>query len=306
MRFPAGRLIPVGAEGPEDVVVDAQGRIYTGLMDGRVVRIEPDSGQVETIAKLEARPLGLELYGEHELVVCASDGGLLMVELATGTVRVLADQAEGVPLSACNNAAVAADGTIYFSDSCTRYLIPQWRKDLIQQTRTGRLLRRDPDGTVTQLLDGLNFANGVALAADESFVTVNETYSYGLRRVWLSGPRSGTDDVFAEDLFGFPDNASTGSDGLIWVAIASPKVAAAGVVQRLPKPVRSVVAALPPALQPKPSRTVGAIAFDASGTVVRDFRGEIDGFHMLTGVRERDGKLYFGSLVETAVWVAKL
>ncbi len=30
--------------------------------------------------------------------------------------------------------------------------------------------RRDPAGTVTVVLDGLAFANGVALAADESYV----------------------------------------------------------------------------------------------------------------------------------------
>jgi len=70
----------------------------------------------------------------------------------------------------CNNAAVAADGTVFFSDSSTQHGIEHWKKDFVEDTRTGRLPRLDPDGTVTVVQDGLAFANGVALAADESFV----------------------------------------------------------------------------------------------------------------------------------------
>ena len=75
----------------------------------------------------------------------------------------------------CNNAAVAATVTIWFSDCSTRYGIEQWKDDMVQDTRTGRLLRRRADGTVARHLDGLAFANGVALAPDESFVAVAES-----------------------------------------------------------------------------------------------------------------------------------
>ena len=76
---------------------------------------------------------------------------------------------------------------MYFSDSSTRFPVPRWRADLIQRTRTGRLLRRAPDGVVTELLGGLEFANGVALAADGSYVAVAETGACRLQRVWLTG-----------------------------------------------------------------------------------------------------------------------
>ena len=65
----------------------------------------------------------------------------------------------------CNNAAIAGDGTIWFSDSSTHYGIDEWKDDFVQHTRTGRLLRRDPDGTVEVVIDGLAFANGVALGS---------------------------------------------------------------------------------------------------------------------------------------------
>ena len=71
-------------------------------------------------------------------------------------------------------------------------------------------------------LEGLAFANGVALAADESFVCVAESGGRRVVRLWLTGERAGTRDLFVEDLPGYPDNISRGSDGLVWVTIASP------------------------------------------------------------------------------------
>ena len=87
---------------------------------------------------------------------------------APATIETLATEADGRPLLVCNNAAVAADGTIYFSDSSAVHPLSRWRADLVEDTRTGRLLRRNPDGSIDTLLEGLAFANGVALSADES------------------------------------------------------------------------------------------------------------------------------------------
>ena len=94
----------------------------------------------------------------------------------------------------CNNAAVAANGDIWFSDSSTVHPIERWKADLVENTETGRLLRRRADGTVEVHVDGLAFANGVALAADESYVCVAETGRRTVVRLWLtgSGPGRGT------------------------------------------------------------------------------------------------------------------
>ena len=124
-----------------------------------------------------------------------------------------------------------------FSDSSTRFPMPQWRADLIQRTRTGRLLRRTPDGVVIELLGGLEFANGVALAADGSYVAVAETGACRLQRVWLTGERAGRSEVFVDGLSGYPDNIALGSDGLVWVALPSPRTPMLTAVQRMPAPV---------------------------------------------------------------------
>jgi sugar lactone lactonase YvrE len=296
----------VDGHGPEDVVVDGDGRVYTGVDDGRILRISPDGGRVDVIADTGGRPLGLELYGDDELLVCDARAGLLVVPLSGGTPVTLATAALGLDLKFCNNAAVAADGTVYFTDSSRRFGIDRWRDDLIEQTAGGRLLRRSPDGTFDLLADGLQFANGVALAPDESFAAVAESGSFRVMRVWLHGERAGRVEPFLEDLQGFPDNIAAGSDGLIWITQASPRVAALDVVRKLPRVLRAGVRALPERLQPAPGREVGVLGVAADGTVEHELRGEIAGFHMLVGVREWRGKLYFGSLAESAIAITAL
>jgi sugar lactone lactonase YvrE len=304
--FDGVRLVAVGGEAPEDVLVDDRGRVYTGLSDGRVVRLDADGAPPVTVARVPGRPLGLELLGPDELLVCAADAGLLVVSLDGGAVRTLADRVGDRALLAVNNAAVAADGTVYFSDSSTRFPMPQWRADLIQRTRTGRLLRRTPDGVVTELLGGLQFANGVALAADGSYVAVAETGACRLQRVWRTGERAGRSEVFVDGLSGYPDNIALGSDGLVWVALPSPRTPVLTAVQRMPAPVRRAVSGIPERMQPRPQRTVSVVALDDDGRVVRELRGEIDGFTVLTGVREFRGTLWMGSLTGGSVATLRL
>ncbi len=62
----------------------------------------------------------------------------------------------------------------------------------------------------------------MALAADESYVAVAETGTRTVVRRWLTGPHAGERDLLVDDLPGYPDNIARGSDGLIWVSIASP------------------------------------------------------------------------------------
>ena len=294
---------PVPAMGAEDVLVEAGGTVLTGTEDGSIWRVDPRSGSVSLVAQTGGRPLGLELLPDGDLLVCDARRGLLAVSLDSGATEVLCDRVEGRLMRFCNNAAVAADGTTWFSDSSAHYGVEQWKDDFVQHTRTGRLLRRDPDGTVTVVLHGLAFANGVALAADESYVCVAETGARTVVRLWLTGPRAGERDLLAQDLPGYPDNISRGSDGLVWVTIASPVDPLVERLQRGPKPLRRAVTRIPERLQPKPQRTVRVQAYDDSGRLVHDIDVDHAGYHMVTGVREHDGRVWMGSLHEPAIAV---
>jgi sugar lactone lactonase YvrE len=303
--LPPLRRLEVDGAAPEDVVVDEAGQVVTGVDDGRVLRVGPD-GRVEVVADTGGRPLGIELLGDGRLLVCDARRGLLAVDPAASAVEVLVDRVAGEPMRFCNNAAVAADGTVYFSDSSRRFGIDHWRADLLEHSGTGRLLRRDPGGAVEVLLDGLQFANGVALSADESFVAVAETGAYRLTKLWLTGERAGRTNLLADNLPGFPDNLSTGPGGLLWVALGSPRNPLLDRLHRRHPALRRAVWALPQRLQPKPVRTLWALAVDAGGAVVHDLQGPGDDYTMVTGVREHGGRLYLGSLAERAVAVLDL
>jgi sugar lactone lactonase YvrE len=295
-------VIPVPGTGAEDVVVDARGDVWTGTEDGSVFRVRPDGGRIERVAHTGGRPLGLELYGDRILVADAHRG-LLAVD-DQGRVERLVDSVDGRKMVFCNNAAVASNGDIWFSDSSTVHPIERWKNDFVENTCTGRLLRRRADGTVETHLDGLAFANGVALAADESWVAVAETGRRTVVRLWLAGDRAGQRELLVDDLPGYPDNIALGSDGLVWVTIASPRDPLVERLQRGPRPLRRAVTRIPAALQPKPKQTAWVQAYDAAGRLVHDLDAESSSYHMVTGVREHDGRVWMGSLVEPAIAVA--
>ena len=300
--MPTVRLRHLPGQGPEDVAVDTMGRTYAGLADGRIVRLPASTARddgVEVVAQTGGRPLGIEVDPDGRLVVCDAERGLLRVDPNGGRVETLVAAGTPIgetPLGLCNNAAMASDGTVYFSDSSQRFALSHWMADLLEHSGTGRLLRRSPDGTVDVLLDGLHFANGVALAADESFVAVAETGAYRVARKWLSGPRTGEVDYLVDNLPAFPDNLASGANGLIWIALPSPRNALLDLLSPRHPALRRAVWALPEAVQPKPANTAWVQAVDAQGNVVHDLQATVPGFKMVTGVREHQGTVLLGSL----------
>ena len=303
-------VIPVPGPGAEDVVVAPsgpdEGAVFTGTADGAIWRVRDDGNRIDEVADTGGRPLGIEIDVDGRLLVCDAEKGVLRVDPGTGGIEAVVDQVAGVPMAFCNNAAVAEDGTVWFSDTSTHYGIDRWREDFVQDTASGRLLRLDTDGGVDVVLDGLRFANGVALATDESYVAVAETAARTVVRRWLAGPHAGERDLLADDLPGYPDNIARGSDGLIWVSIASPRDALVERIQQGPNLLRRSVTKVPRALQPRPRRTVRAQGFDDEGRLVHDVDVPTDDFHMVTGVREHDGRLWLGSLEEPAIAVVDL
>lgn len=296
-------VIPVPGHGAEDVLIAPDGTAYTGTEDGSIFAVSPDGDLIRRVARTGGRPLGLEWLPDGRLLVCDARRGLLAVSLDGGEVQVLADSVDGVPMRFCNNAAVLDDGSIWFSDSSTRWGIDEWKSDLIEDTCTGRLLRLDPGQSDPEVvLDGLSFANGVARTAAGDAVVVAETGHRRLRRVHVDGGRAGTSDVLVDDLPAHPDNIALGSDGLIWVSYASPADPVLGLLQtRAPAWVRGSVRRAPEGLKPKPKRTARVAAFDAEGTLVHDVTAPADEWHMATGVREHDGRAWLGSLVQPAI-----
>ncbi|MGP0174978.1 SMP-30/gluconolactonase/LRE family protein [Pseudomonas sp. NCHU5208] len=281
--------------GPEDTAVDAEGRVYAGLHDGRIVRVLPDHS-VETFANTGGRPLGMDFDAGGNLIVADAYKGLLSVDKA-GTIKVLSTEADGVPFAFTDDLDIASDGTIYFSDASSRFQQPDYLLDLLEARPHGRLLAYDPaSGQTRVLLKDLYFANGVALSAAEDFVLVNETYRYRITRYWLKGEKAGQHDVFIDNLPGLPDNLQGDRKGTFWVALPSPRKADADFLHRHPW-LKAQIAKLPRALWPKAIPYGLVIAVNEQGQIVRSLH-DTSGSHlrMITSVKPVGDYLYFGSL----------
>ncbi|MGB7819752.1 MAG: SMP-30/gluconolactonase/LRE family protein [Ornithinibacter sp.] len=297
-------IVPIPGPGAEDVLVAPDGRVWTGTADGAIHVHDPETGSTTTVAVTGGRPLGLENLPDGRVLVCDAHRGLLALDPQSGDLETLLTDVEGWRMMFCNNAAVAPDGTIWFTDSSRKWSIEDWKNDLIEHTCTGRLLRRRPDGTVDTVLDGLAFANGVALLPDASAVLVAETGTRTIRRVTLTADgEPGASSVFVEELPGHPDNIALGSDGLVWVTIASPTDRTLALLQKSPGALRGLARRLPERFKPTPKRTARVMAIDPSGRTVHDLDFDATRWHLATGVREHGGRVWLGSLVEPAIAV---
>jgi sugar lactone lactonase YvrE len=296
------RRLATGGHGPEDVVFDVEGRIVTGTNDGRILRLDPTTGETTVVGRTGGRPLGVQPCDDGSVLVCDHDRGLLRVA-PDGTVEVLVDRVDGAPLTFASNVVQGPDGTIWFTTSTSRWDVDDHLGDVFEHSGTGRLVRRDPDGTVATVLSGLDFANGLVLAPDASYLLLAETSGYRVQRYWLTGPRAGTAECLVENLPGFPDNMSLGSDGLLWVAIAAPRNALLDRLLPLPGFLRLLVWNLPETVKPAATPIAWVLAYDLAGRLVHDLRLSDGSYGFVTAVAEQAGTLVISSLHESDVAV---
>jgi sugar lactone lactonase YvrE len=291
--------VPEG-HGPEDVAVGADGRVYSGTADGQIWRWPPDAHAgvaPDLLADTGGRPLGIEVDPrDGSLIVCDAYRGLLRIT-ADGVLTDLTRTAGGERILLCNNAAVARDGVVYFTDSSRRFPVSHWRRDLLEHRPNGRVLAYDPaSGRTDVVATGFYFPNGVALTPGEDALLLCETVSHRLLRLALPG---GAVTVLG-DLPAYPDNMAPVGDGTYWIALASPRVAVAEKL--LPHPaLRRIAAVLPPRLQPQPLPYTIAALVDGDGILRRALHGPAGRYVMATGVRQHGDTLWLGSLTEHGI-----
>jgi sugar lactone lactonase YvrE len=296
-----GSPLPGAGFAPEDVALDATARIYTGLDDGRIMRLQADGTGAQNFANTHGRPLGLAFDAGGNLIVADAIKGLLSVA-PDGAVTVLTTAADGVPFKCTNDLDVAADGTIYFTDATSKYSLADFTADLVEHGPNGRFFAYDPKTKTTRtLLGNLSFANGVAVSPDQSFVLVVETGAYRVHRFWLKGEKAGRAEIFIDNLPGFPDGIMSNGKDEFWLALVTPRDAALDLL--LPHPfLRKAIVRLPKFLQPAPKRYSFVVGLDVNGQVIDNLQnGSPDCYAEIANVVERNGTLYFGSIGESTI-----
>ncbi|MEL7248630.1 MAG: SMP-30/gluconolactonase/LRE family protein [Bacteroidota bacterium] len=286
----------------EDVAVDSLGRVYGAAVDGRILRFTDGQDEPEVLANTNGRPLGLDFDAVGNLYIADAIKGLLRLNSAH-ELSVMSIETDGRPFKFTDDVEVGPDGKVYFSDASDYWGIHDYKLDLLEHRPLGRLLVFDPaSGSTTTLLDSVYFANGIAVAADTSFVLVNETSNYRTVRYYLKGPKTGQTDIFIENLPAFPDGISRGSNGIFWLAMISPRNPLIDRFSTSPF-MRKVIARLPTWLQPAPATHAGVLGIASDGTVRYNFQDPEGKFSQISSVQEWNGHLYLGSLLREGVGV---
>lgn len=287
-------------EGPEDATRGPDGRIYVTTSSGWIIRIQ--NRGVSAFVQVGGRPLGIEIDGAGALVVANAELGIQRITL-DGSITTLLDEIDGVALENANNLGIGPDGIIYFSQSSTKFTAAGFGGsykasllDILEHGGHGNVYSFDPaNGTVKRLMTGLNYANGVAISEDGSFLLVAETGHYRILKYWLSGESQGSSEVIIDNLPGFPDNIKSGMNGRFWIGFAAPRNA---LVDRLSDDpyIRKVVQRLPPDVRPKAEPLSHVIAINGDGEVLMNLHDPAARFPTLTGVLETRSSLYLTTL----------
>ncbi|HEY0847964.1 MAG TPA: SMP-30/gluconolactonase/LRE family protein [Noviherbaspirillum sp.] len=324
------RQLSIGDErGPEHVALGPDGLLYAAVEGGKILQMEPDGSNPRVWTQTGGRVLGFDFDRHGNMIAADSVRGLLLIEAGTEKkVSVLADKVrigeQDDPVRFADAVVVAQDGKIYFTDASRRFGAATWGEfqasvlDIMEHSATGRVLVYHPGTrTVEVVADGLSFANGIALSADEKAVFVAETGAY---RIWkiateardltLNGDSAangsaGTASVVLANLPGYPDNLMRGRDGRIWVGLAKPRSVTADRLAAYPF-LRKIALRLPQSLWPVPPSYGHVLAFDESGKVTIDLQDPSGAYPETTGVTETEDRLYIQSLHAPQLgWLSK-
>lgn len=287
--------------GPEDFAFDNRGNVYCGVhnedfSDGKILKIDT-SGAVEAFYDAGSWVAGLHFDQNDNLIALSHREGLISIDPQKKVSVLAAKDENGNHFYIPNGLDIASDGTIYFTNTSeiAPYTFKYGRKLILEQIPRGALYCYNPQSkTLTTLIRGTYFGNGIVLSKDESFLLMVETNKYRVLKYWLKGEKRGQSELFSDNLPGFPNGISVREDGTFWLGFTTKRNEALDRIH--PKAgMKKFVYGLPQCLQPKADPFGMVMHLSVDGEIIKtlfDPRGIV--IPEAGAVKEQNGFLYIG------------
>lgn len=235
----ACRKIGSGLQRPEDVVVGRDGRVWASDQQSACAQLLPD-GSLKRVGKAGGAPNGINMDGQGRIIIANFEAGPVQrLDVESGTVEVICNEVAGRKLTAANYPILDRNGTIW----CANSTFTQPWQQALDGRADGILFRIRPDGRIELMAEEIQFANGLALDADESHVYVCQTTGCNVIRYRIRsdgslgapepyGPVLGTPfprDASADNLpaperlaqVGVTDGCGFDVEGNLWVTLVA-------------------------------------------------------------------------------------
>ncbi|CAL1270471.1 unnamed protein product [Larinioides sclopetarius] len=212
-----------------------KGELYSGLGDGRVVRITDK--EIVPITRtgencegifeehICGRPLGMTFSKAGRLFVVDAYLGLFSIDINTGKkVNILSSKTivDELPLTLLNSLTFdEKEENLYITQSSSRWNISHVIVSIVEHDTSGRLLKFNlKTKKVSVVLKDLAFPNGVVLSHDGNALLVAEAMQNKVFKYHIEGPKKGLNEELPMLLPGEPDNLKRSKNGY-WVTVAT-------------------------------------------------------------------------------------
>ncbi len=204
------QILAKGLNFPEGPAFDSQGKLWcVELKGGNLIRL---SERKITRFHTGGAPNGMTFDNKGDAWVCDSQkNAIRCFDPKSNQWKTIVNQIDGEPLFKPNDLAFDVAGNLIFTCPGDSRTVP-----------TGYVCCLKPNGTLTKIVEGMYFPNGMAFMDRGRSLVIAETYKQRLwRGMWKASTAQWLDAKPWTNVGGpiGPDGITMGVDGLLYVAV---------------------------------------------------------------------------------------